>query len=368
MALIRTHQGLGNQALARRLCQQLLTSQSSQVREWAIQVLQTYPSPAVDHRHGPAAEANTSQSLFDYQRLNRLVAEVPGKVNPGNSSGGRFFSLAAHQRLVLHTLQGLTAIALIWLISLIIHSGLWSFNRLMRLISWPIPLYGLPGFDPPTTSLILGLLVILALASPWLMDWMLSRAYGQHPLPLSQLQRDHPDALRLLRRVCQQQGWSLPPLRLLPVATPLCFSYGWGGGQTRLVVSQGLLKETASQTLTTLCSYELAHRVNGDLPVMTTLGVLLLGCHRGYCQLAAWSDRHLGVVRWLLTLAAVTCYGGFWGLRQLALALSRCRSRLCDRQVVALTQNPSALQQSLIDLTLALVRDVKRRGNLHPWG
>lgn len=386
MGLIRTHQGLGDLVQVRQLCQPLLTSRSLQVRQWATQVLQSctdsgdrQPRPEESHRvevpdPNPVPANSQVHSLFHYQQLNRqITAAAPpapdrDKVNRGIGAGGRFFPLTTVQRGLLHALQLITAIALAWLIMVTIHSGLRGCNSLMRLISWPVPLYGLPSFDRPHTGLILSLLLLLALASPWLMDLILIRFYGQQVLSPSQLQRDHPEALRLLRRACQQQGWSLPPLRLIPVDVPLCFSYGWWPRHSPIVVSQGLLEGSSSQSLGILYSYELAHRVNADLPVMSTMGLLLIGFHSGYRQLATWGDRQLGLARWLLALGSAGCYGGFWVLRQLALGLSRYRSRLCDRQVLALTQDPLALQQSLIDLTLALAKDVKRRGYLHPLG
>lgn len=371
MGLIRAHQGLGQWHLVQRLCQPLLAHRSLQVRQWAIQVVQACPAAPGDHPQSPSKAVPPpvpGQSLFHYQQLNRQVGGAVDRVQPELVAGSSFTPLALPQRLLLYGLQAITAIAGAWLIIFLVHSSLRSGNRLIRAIPWPVPLSGLPALDRPQTALILSVLLALALASPWLMDWMLGRAYGQHSLPLSQLQRDHPQALRLLRRVCQGQGWALPPLRLLPVTTPLCFSYGWWGRHSRLVVSQGLLTAIGPQTLATLVSYELAHRANGDLPVMSTLGLLLLGCHGGYCRLAAWGDRQVGLGRWLLVLAAAGCYGGFWLLRQLALGLSRLRSRLCDRQVLALSQDPTALSQSLIDLTLALVRDVQQQGALHPLG
>lgn len=336
----------------------------------------------------PKESEETYQSLFHFQQLNQqpggersdddlpiaLVALTPSDAGPKRVSrpdaapSARLRpQVALPQRpLGLWLGQGFTAIALLWLINWVIHFALRTGDSALGRLRWPVQL-SLPGANQTYTPWVVGGLILLALASPWLMDFALAHWYGQKPLSTRQLQGFSPGALRLLRQVCRQQGWQLPELRVIPDSAPLCFSYGWLARNRRIVISQGVLDQHSNEVLTALYGYELARMVNGSVSVLPSTGLLLLLIHTGYHRLAQVGGRltqPLG--RSLLGILSTALYGVFWLLRQLVLWLSRLCCDWGDRRAVALTQHPDHLAEGLLQLTEAIAADLQQRGTLHP--
>ncbi|NJL44609.1 MAG: M48 family metalloprotease [Leptolyngbyaceae cyanobacterium SM2_3_12] len=260
-----------------------------------------------------------------------------------------------------------TAVLVIAVISGGLHLVLQAINRLLRWVQWPINLGGTPAFDRFPLGSVIILAIGLTLASPWLMDLGLARWHRQRPLTTRQLQALRPDTMAWLRQVCRQQGWQLPHLRLVPDPAPLCFSYGWRPGNTRLVISQGLLDSLSEDDLTTLYTYELAHLANGDLPLMSAMGVPLLVLHTAYGQLSRWGDRlSPGLGRLGAGILISGLYGVFWLLRQLVLWFSRVRSEWCDRRAMTFMPSPTALPSGFIHLFAAISTHSRQTGRLHP--
>lgn len=263
--------------------------------------------------------------------------------------------------------QIVTLLVVLWATTTGIHLLFGGINTLLRRVTWPLRLGGLALLDRSYTAPIVVLLVGLMLTSPWWMDYLLAQIYGQRPLTPRQLQGTHPAVLKQLRQQCQQRGWYLPELRLLPTADPLCFSYGWRPRHLRIVVSQGFLDSGDDERLSMAYAYELAHMVNQATAVISGLGGILLILHTLYGRLALGRE---GVSSRFLRVAlggmACLCYGLFWGLRRGLLWLSRMRSGWADRRVEAMTQRPDLQQQYLTWLTVHLPAHLIQRGSLHP--
>lgn len=339
-----------------------------------------------------AAESSSDsaqRSLFHFQQLNQSPgaeqaepeSPIPEPPSPSSQTNAAATQPAPAQTLTpqpqrqkalpqrplaLWLGQGGTAIALLWVINWAFHFVLRTLDGGLRWVRWPVRL-SLPGAYQSYTPWIVGVAVLLALASPWLMDYALAFWHRQQPLSLRQLQAKHPDVLRLLRQACRQRGWQLPELRLIPDPAPLCFSYGWLPGNTRIVVSQGLLDRCSDQALTALYSYELARMINGSLPVLSAVGLPLLLLHTGYRWLAQVGDGlSQPLVRNFLGVVASLVYGLFWLLRQLVLWLSRLCGSWGDRRAVALTRHPDHLSEGLLELTEAIAAHLRQRGTMHP--
>lgn len=334
-----------------------------------------------------------SQSLFHFQQLNQrphadpeaigmpsATPAAPTASTVGSTSGAEPEpssqrprpsarlqpQLPSKRPLALWLSQGLTAIALVWAINWIFHATLRTLDQLLRWLRWPVQLR-LPGAYHSYTAWVLAGLVLLAIASPWLIDFALTFWYRQRPLSLRQLQTHSPSALRLLRQVCRQRGCQLPELRVIADPAPLCFSYGWLPRNTRIVISQGLLDESSDESLATLYSYELARIVNDSLSVLSAVGLPLLLLHTGYRWLAQRADaltQPFG--RGMLGGTANLLYGLFWLLRQTVLWLSRLCCRWGDSTVVALTQHPDQVIEAVLHTTAAIAAHLQHHGTLHP--
>lgn len=334
----------------------------------------------------------TARSLFHYQQLNQqpppeheVSGPAPSSSIPAASPSAPMPTAQApvsdpsarqgrrQQRqdplpkrpLGLWLGQALTAIALVWITHWAFHAALRTADRLLRWVRWPVQL-SLPGANQTHTVWVVLGVVLLALASPWLMDLALATWYRQRSLSIRQLQSYSPTALRRLRQVCRQQGWPIPELRLIANPAPLCFSYGWLPRYTRIVVSQGLLDQASDQALSTFYSYELARMVNGSLPVLSAVGLPLLLLHTGYHRLAQQADTLDQPLRRLLGMAASLFYGLFWLLRQMVLWLSRLCCRWGDRRAMALTQQPDQIIEGMVDSTAAIAAYLQQHGTLHP--
>jgi Zn-dependent protease with chaperone function len=478
MGMVQAYQQSGNIDLAREKCQELLTSPSTKVCQWAQQALAKLPPPDEESKRTPSsiqnslatedksgfvphdksgfvplepssresgetslpssiassadtpvsssdreagftpvveslsatetgtkpdlpAESEPYQSLFHYQQLNQQTGSTPMAGQPvvestGDpsaqataSSPGDFVQQPVQQKSQhrqerpsgaastgglkvdkpyrLWLVQGVTAIATLWLI----HWGLFQILRLVndtiRLVRWPIRMSGFYALDRPHLGLIVILGVVITLTSPWLFDQLLSVFYQQKKLPTRQVQHYCPSALRLLRRVCRQRGWQIPELRLIPDSSPLCFSYGWSPNTARIVISQGLLEALTDEELTALYAYELAHIVNRDIPVLSGLSILLLLVYQGYWALAQWGDqKHQKWMQILVGIVANGLYGLFWLLRKLGLWLSRVRGEYCDRTAITLFQRPDYHQRLLLLLTERMPENLVQKGYLHP--
>lgn len=262
--------------------------------------------------------------------------------------------------------QLVTALLVLWVINLAIHTGLHWVNHLLRWVRWPIHLYGITAFDQTYTGWIVVALLGLTLASPWLLDKLLSLAYGQRPLSSRQLQEKHADLLQHLRQTCRDQGWQLPQLRLVAGVPPVCFSYGGWLGPPRIVASQNLLEQFSSAELRALYSYEMAHQANGDLLVISALGLGQLVAYTAYWRLAGWGDRLTGIAAQGTGVGVNILYLLFWGLRQLSLWLCRLRSQAADDRALSFCDRPTDHQHALLHLTTALATDSQRQGHLHP--
>jgi Zn-dependent protease with chaperone function len=269
--------------------------------------------------------------------------------------------------LKLWFVTGLTAIVLLGVMNWLVVRGLALLSDLSRRLHQLIPQIPSLSFQANYTQEMGFFLVALLLASPWVMDFLLRRLYRQQTLSPRQFKLNYPEALKTVRQACQQRGWTLPELRLLPTEAPICFSYGWWPSYMRIVVSQGLIDQLEDSELATLYAYELGHMRYWELPVMSGLGTLLFLLHQAYWQTARWADRQsLPALRGLAGLLASFGYALFWLLRKVGLWLSRLRSLYCDRTALALTRNPQGFSQSLIKLTQHTASYIEQQGYTPP--
>lgn len=250
---------------------------------------------------------------------------------------------------------------LVWLIKTLLQVLCSSWNEFSIRLNW---VTGLRRFILPTdwTIPIVIVLVVLVLASPWLLDWLLKHTYKLQPLSLTQLESSSPEASRLLKRVSGQQRQPPPKLGLLPVAAPLIFAYGYLPLNTRIIVSQGLLKQLEADEIAALFAAELAHQRYWDLGVMSAIVLVIQLPYRVYWQVAEWGNRQHDRV--LMTIAAAVSslsYGLFWLLRLSGLWLSRVRLYYSDRLAAEITGNPNGLARALLKVAIGTSQSIQQQ-------
>lgn len=268
--------------------------------------------------------------------------------------------------LGLLIIQVLTAIALFGLGRAVVQWGLAGLANGLQQLHPILPVatgWRYYSYTMPVLIILIGLL----LGSPWILDWVLKRAYGQQTLTIQTLKQTHPEGCRLLRRIAQQRGWLLPVIRQLPTEIPLIFSYGWLPRYSRIVVSQGILDQLDDDEFATLIGYELAHFTTWTLPLMSLMATSLQLLYQGYWQAAQWGDRQRHwSLKSLAAAGAALAYTSFWVLQKISLLLSRVRVSLCDRQTVAWTGNPNGLVRSLIKLEAGIATGIVQAGYTPP--
>jgi Zn-dependent protease with chaperone function len=262
--------------------------------------------------------------------------------------------------------MGLSAIALFWLSRLGMRAILSLMSGFIRLFDRVLP-FSPDWSHPKHTVLTLGLLLGLAVAAPWLLDWLWQQTHGLQPLSIQKLQKTHPESCRLLRRIAQKRGWTLPLLKELPTDAPLIFSYGWAPRYSRIVISRGLMNQLDASELATLMGYELTHITRRILPYMSLVALLTQALYQGYWQLARWGDRQTARVTIVIAAVGSTgCYALYWLIRKLHLPLSRVRVWGSDRQAVQWTGNPNALIRALIKLEQGVAATISQTGYTPP--
>ncbi|WP_236849413.1 M48 family metallopeptidase, partial [Chlorogloeopsis fritschii] len=259
---------------------------------------------------------------------------------------------------LLRLLEVGTFIALFWVLRALVMWAMKFINDILVKLPFVEPIQLL--YRNPT-SLLLILLLLLMCVSPWLLDWLLIEFYGQKPLEKDTLNRYSKEAVRVLQRYCQQRGWQIPKLRVLPIAAPIAFTYGHLSRKARIVVSQGLLEQLAEDEIATIYASQLGHIAHKDCTIMSLVLLVTIPVYLLYQQIAKWSDEASQVWRTVFGVLASIIYG-FWCLFVgTALWLSQVRLYYSDRVGAEVTGNPNGLVRALLKIAIGITDDVQQQ-------
>ncbi len=304
--------------------------------------------------------------------------------NAGRAKGWKKLKTAKLNRLRIELV--ITAIALIWFIPNYFQLIFRSINDLLVWLPWLNPIQ---FFYQDPTNTILICLAVLFVALPWLTDLILKVFYGLEDLPQSYLLKKQPETQKLLRNYCQQQRLPVPSLKLLPISSPVIFTYGNLPRFARIAISQSLLDQLTEAEITTLYARELAHIQQRDFIVLSWATLLLQIPYLIYWQATYWADKSLELpdYRWppfiptffIQTLVFVTqilrvfaniiasfAYGTYWLWRWPVYWVAKQRVNYSDRLAVNLTGNPNALTRALLKITMAISHDVGQQKQTPP--
>ncbi|AFY80945.1 Zn-dependent protease with chaperone function [Oscillatoria acuminata PCC 6304] len=260
-----------------------------------------------------------------------------------------------------------SAIALFWLLRIFMNWGMATTNDLFyRLpLLWPIQ-----SFYRDQTWTLLGILILLLVASPWLLDLLLRFAYGMEKLPPPKLGNYSPEARKLLSRFSVERKQPALSLGVIPTDAPIAMTYGFAPRFARIVVSQGLLEQLEEDEIAAIYAGELGHLENWDFPLMSLAVLLCQVPYLVYWQVSRDGDKWLDSQEWsgkvMLGTAGVisaVAYGLYWVLRWPVLFLSRLRFYYSDRASASLTGNPNALTRALLKMAIGIAQDVEKQGH-----
>jgi Zn-dependent protease with chaperone function len=325
----------------------------------------------------------TEQTAEDSQQSENDVIPWTWQ-NAERAKGWKKLKTAKLNRLRIEL--AITAIALIWFIPNYFQLVFRTINDLLVWLPWLNPIQ---FFYQDHTNTIFICLGILFVALPWLTDVILKVFYGLEDLPQSYLLKKQPETQKLLRNYCQQQKLPVPSLKLLPISSPVIFTYGNLPRFARIAISQGLLDQLTEAEITTLYARELAHIQQRDFIVLSWATLLLQIPYLIYWQSTYWADKSLELpdYRWppfipsffIQTLVFLTqilrvfaniiasfAYGTYWLWRWPLYWVAKQRVNYSDRLSVNLTGNPNALTRALLKITMAISHDVAQQKQTPP--
>lgn len=319
------------------------------------------PKPNVINRLRSArarGQQAATETATDAEPLESPSLYQPAWRNAGRAQ--RWQALGDKQAFRLLLLQVGTAIALFWVIQQVPYQIV--FNIRVSLTYLTFLGYRSNLFGPPIWSVLIGL-VILFVASRWMLDALLKLRYGLQPFSLEQLASYSPETAQALQRYCRQRRIPIPALGLLPATAPIAFSYGCIPRVTRTVVSQGLLEQLADDEIATVYASEIGHIGYWDVPLMSLVAVVIQIPYTLYALIAEWGNRQsFALTRGVAALLAALSYGAYALPRWVALWLSRHRVYYSDRSAVNLTGNPNGLTRALLKLAIGTAKAVQSQG------
>jgi heat shock protein HtpX len=197
-----------------------------------------------------------------------------------------------------------------------------------------IPMWGAIGFA----------LVFVAfqyLIGPWLIELVVSIHWDDHYPALPARNRE------FIEKLCAERGVKIPRIGIIHSGTPNAFSFGHTPGDSRVVVTQGLLDVLTVDEANAVLAHEIGHIEHWDFVVMTVAGLVPLLLY----QIYAFS-RNINNFR-AVAYGAYVCY---WISQFVVLLLNRTREYFADHYAAEVTHTPEALSSALIKIAYGMVK------------
>ncbi len=408
VGLVMAYARSGQVAKAIALCQNLLESPNPQVQEWAERALEHLQKRqkrqntssknsatgfvAFDNSNQDAAKSSqqakpkvvkattssSTSSTIPAGGFTNPNVETPistsGFISSVNRPQAKSFNIywrhAGRAKVwqPLHKLNLIplkllgagTFIALFWVLREMLKLAMGLTNQILVKLPYlqPLPLL----YRNPTVVLLVVLAIAMVL-SPWLLDWLLTKFYKQQELPKEILNGYSREAIRVLQRSCQQRRWQFPKLRILPIAAPIALTYGNLARNARIVVSQGLLEQLADDEIAVIYATQFGQILHKDFVVMSLVLLVTMTVHRIYQQISEWGSKFQGFWRWPSIILASFTYGIWCLLTGTTLWLSKLRLYYSDRSAAEITGNPNALIRALLKITIGVAADIAKQGH-----
>jgi Zn-dependent protease with chaperone function len=324
MWLVKAYRATGENERARELCNQLIASHNSDVRNWAQQASQTL------------SRENSAQSN-GIQKTGR-AATAGVKLAMGGVGG----SLVLASGVTLSLLFGMVFVLVLGVVFI-------------------------SSSDTPTHgfAIAVGITLIFNTAmfflSPFLMDLTQNWLYKTRWVDMSEIEIKSPETARVIRRVCQQKNLKIPKVGIIDDENPTAFTYGSLPNTARLVVSQGLFTYLDDEEIATVYAHELGHIVHWDFAVMTIASTLVQICYLVYTT-ANRLGRGGGSskAKDAAQSAAMVAYVFYLVGTYLVLYLSRTREYFADHFAAETTGNPNALSRALVKIAYGILEEGTR--------
>ncbi|MBE9115520.1 M48 family metalloprotease [Lusitaniella coriacea LEGE 07157] len=296
---------------------------------------------------------------------------VPGRLWRNADRATKWKRLKAPKLWKLWALQILSAIALFWVVRLSLEGFMLGVNTLLESLPFlqPIPFfYRSLGYSP------IWVLILCAIASPWILDLLLKQCYGVQPFSIPKLAAQFPEASKVVQKMTRQKKMPFPKLRLLPTNAPICFVYGNLPRTARLVLSEGLLEQLEDEELAVLIATQIAQIIHRDFIWMSGAMTFLQLPFTLYWYIANWGEklraRSPQKPSWAFlsplfyetsTILASLLYAAYWLWRLPLLWFSRQRLYYSDRLAAEYMGNPNALSRALLKTAIGMASEIHQQ-------
>jgi Zn-dependent protease with chaperone function len=365
VGLVMSYARTGEVSKAIALCQNLIANSNPRVQEWAILALEHLHKRKNQKKKSRKTNTQlvTSSNPAQQQPQTAYVGTdgdtniKPVSIYWRNARRAKIWQPLRKPNIIPSRLLAIfTFIALFWMCREVLKLLLGLINQI---------LYQLPYLEPiqilyrDPSNLLLGLLMILMVFSPWLLDLVLTRFSGQEELTKEKLNSYSRETLRVLQRACQQHHWPTPQLRILPISAPMIISYGNLPRTARITVSQGLLQQLADDEIAAIYALSLGQLGRWDFGVMSLVLLVTMPFYGIYQQVSVWGNQHQGKIwLWPATVLAAINYVIWCLFTGTALPNNQLRLYHSDRLSAEITGNPNGLIRALLKISIGVAHDV----------
>jgi Zn-dependent protease with chaperone function len=343
----------GEVSKAIALCETLTQCQNQQVQKWAETSLEKLTK---NTKNDEIKNTDFLTGFVPYTEVPRQQSNIHWRL----AERAKIWQPLRQLNLIpLRLLMAGTLIALFWVIRELLVFLMRFINNILATLPYLQPIQLL--YANPTRFVLL-LLVILIILSPWLLDQLLSEFYGLREMEKDALSLHSREAVRVLQRCCQQRGWRLPKLCILPMAAPVVLTYGNLPRTARIVVSHGLLAQLADDEIAAIYAHQLGHIAHWDFVVMSCVLLVTVPMYKLYQHFSHWGDTiQVKIWRLIIRSFASFIYGIWCLLTGTALWLSQIRLYYTDRIAAEITGNPNGLIRALLKISIGIAEDVQKQ-------
>ena len=331
MGLVKAYQRLDDTESAIAIATELSTHEHPQVSGWAKKALRSLTGKAKPQT--PASTTGEQSTVI--QKAGR-AAKTGVKLTMASVAG----NLALASGVTISLLFGMVLV-----LSL----------ALVFILDTNDPVIGL--------AIALMITVIFNVAafflSPFLMDLTQRWLYNTRWVTLAEVERQSPEAAKVIQRVCQQKKLKTPQLGIIDDQNPTAFTYGALPNSARLVVSQGLFTYLDDEEIATVYAHELGHIVHWDFAVMTLASTLVQITYLIYNFARRFGRGGNDKLKDAAGTAALVAYLFYIIGTYLVLYLSRTREYFADHFAAETTGNPNALSRALVKIAYGILEEGK---------
>jgi len=150
-----------------------------------------------------------------------------------------------------------------------------------------------------------------------------------------------------VEQLCAERGLKVPRIGIIRSGTPNAFSFGHVPGNSRVVVTTGLLEVLSPEETNAVLAHEIGHIEHWDFVVMTIAALAPLLLYQIY--VFTHNVNNFRVV-------AYTAYLCYWVSQFTLLLLNRTREYFADHYAAEVTHAPGALSSALVKIAYGMIR------------